>query len=305
MFAVAPVIELTGTDTFTPDSSIILSSVIGPFPFALKWYKYETVSPVTAWLGCMYAYAAGVAVDVMVTVGVFVGVAVNVPVFVTVNVAVFVTVNVAVAVTVNVAVCVIVNVGVFVIVNVAVSVTVKVGVAVGVTVSVTVCVTLGVMLGVAVSVMVKVSVAVCVTVSVTVMVTLGVMLGVAVSVTVKVGVTVGVTVCVAVRVAVSVGGDINTTCENPVGGGAVFIPFSVHGYVFEAPAVVIALNVIMSKFGSFDVFQPGEYVTTMSPEPVLTLAPGIRLTGSPTNVTFKGMPMSTSVTGPLPLAFTW
>jgi hypothetical protein len=66
----APVIELAAPDSFTPGSSIICRSVIGPFPFAIKWYEYDAASPATAWTGCMYAYAAGVDVDVVVIVGV-------------------------------------------------------------------------------------------------------------------------------------------------------------------------------------------------------------------------------------------
>jgi hypothetical protein len=106
--AVAPAIELAGPDAVTPVSRIIRSSVIGPFPFALKRYKYDTISPATAWFGCMYAYAAGVDVEVVVTVSVGVKVDVNV----CVNVAVNVDDNVHVSVGVNVDVSVCVRVGV-------------------------------------------------------------------------------------------------------------------------------------------------------------------------------------------------
>jgi hypothetical protein len=72
----APAIELAAPDSFTPGSSIICRSVIGPFPVAPSLYEYETISPATAWFGCIYAYAAGVDVDVVVIEGVTVGVTV-------------------------------------------------------------------------------------------------------------------------------------------------------------------------------------------------------------------------------------
>jgi hypothetical protein len=142
----APAIELPGYGpvTDTPAGSTILRSVIGPSPFADTLYVYMTSSPATAWIGSMYAYAAGV--DVYVTVIVGVAVYVGVKVSVAVNVGVSVGVAVPVGVSVGVAVNVGVSVGVAVYVGVSVGVAVNVGVPVGVAVNV------GVPVGVAVNV---------------------------------------------------------------------------------------------------------------------------------------------------------
>src|ERR1035437_6266088 len=91
--AEAPGIALMGRpDTFTPLGIIMDNFVIAPSPLAISLYVKPVRSPLTAISGSIYAYAAGVEVNV----GVAVCVTVPVTVCVTVSVTVCVTVSVTV-----------------------------------------------------------------------------------------------------------------------------------------------------------------------------------------------------------------